>query len=341
MSQIFHFHLLQTQKNRLRRSLYLPKIQYPGRLRAIFQFSVFFLQLCSGQPGNSWFTYKHPIGPVSIVTPWNFPAAMPVQKMVPALAAGCTVILKPSELTPLSALAHKIVAEEAGIPEGVLEICLSDRENVAEVGEKLFSDDRIKACTFTGSTATGKILLKHAAKGIKKCCMELGGLSPFILFESCDVEQAVEDLMGAKFRNSGQVCIAANRIFIHSKIYDQAVNLLEQKIKALQFGPPELETTTIGPVINSAAVKRMGEIVEDAKKKGAEVKCGGGRRLDLGELFFDPTLILDVNNEMMAWGVETFGPILSVGKFDDEVDVVRQANEGSHGLVFGFQKFDL
>jgi len=286
----------------------------------------------SAQQNHKWFTQSSAVGPCAMITPWNFPAAMVTRKSLPALAAGCTVILRPASQTPLSALGHKIVAELAGIPEEVFQIVIS--KNARDIGPLMFENDKIKAVSFTGSTAVGKLLMRSAASNVKKMCMELGGLAPFIVTESADVAEAVEGVLNSKFRNMGQVCIAPNRIFVHEKVHTQFVQtLLRRMQEKLKFGGPETDSCTIGPMINDKGRFYMEEVVRDAKLKGGKVLIGGTSRPDLGQFFYEPTVIDAANMTMKCWNEETFGPIIAIGEYSDEKEMLKTANSGWHGLA--------
>jgi len=281
------------------------------------------------------FTIKQPVGPCGMITPWNFPSAMVTRKSFPAMAAGCSVVLKPASETPLSALALTIIAEEAGLPANLLQCTLSNnRQSTNALGEKLFSDARIKAVSFTGSTNVGKMLMNHASKTVKKHCMELGGNAPFLVFKSANIRQAVDGLISAKFRNTGQVCIAPNRILVHADVYDEFLAVLQTRmVERLRFGVPEDSKTSIGPQIYERAIPKLEDMVADCIGKGGRLVLGGKKRPDLGPCFFEPTLLADVTNEMDAFEYEIFGPIVAVGKFHDEVEGLEMANKGDHGLA--------
>ena len=281
------------------------------------------------------FTIKQPVGPCGMITPWNFPSAMVTRKAFPAIAAGCSVVLKPASETPLSALALCILAEEAGLPAGLLQCTLSNsRQSTAALGEKLFSDSRIKAVSFTGSTHVGIMLMNQASKTVKKHCMELGGNAPFIVFKSADIQQAVEGLITAKFRNTGQVCIAPNRILVHEEIYDQFLCVLKNRmVERLKFGKPEDFQTNIGPQINEKAIPKLEKFIDDSIKKGGQLMLGGKTRPDLGKCFFEPTLLAGCDLSMDVFKYEIFGPILAVGKFNNESEAYELANDGEHGLA--------
>ncbi|THH39734.1 NAD-dependent succinate-semialdehyde dehydrogenase [Neolewinella litorea] len=278
-------------------------------------------------------TIKQPVGVVAAITPWNFPVAMITRKVAPALAAGCTVVVKPAEDTPLCALALAYLAAEAGLPPGVLNVVTSSRPT--EVGRILTSDPRIRKLSFTGSTATGKKLMEQSAGTLKRLSMELGGNAPFIVFNDADLEGAVAGAMVSKYRNGGQTCVCANRIFVQSGIYSDFVAALKTAVENLQVGSGTVAGTDIGPLINRAALEKVERMVADAIDKGAEVACGG-RRSAAGELCYAPTLLLHANGEMELAREEIFGPVAPVFRFDTEAEVVAQANDTPYGLAAYF-----
>ncbi len=274
---------------------------------------------------------KQPIGVVGAITPWNFPSAMITRKVAPALAAGCTVVIKPSELTPLSALALADLAEQAGFPPGVINVICSKDPNA--IGAEFTSNPKVKKISFTGSTRVGKLLLKASADQVKKISLELGGNAPFIVFEDADMEAAVDGCMASKFRNAGQTCICTNRIFVHENIHDEFVAKLSNKIQALKIGSGLEEGTHVGPMINEAAILKDEAILNDATSKGAVIPIGGAR---MEGQFFQPTLVCDVNREMEIFSQEIFGPIAAVYKFNSEEQVIELANDTSYGLAAYF-----
>lgn len=274
---------------------------------------------------------KQPIGVVAAITPWNFPNAMITRKISPALAAGCTVVLKPSEYTPLSALALADLAEQAGFPSGVINIVTaSDPKNI---GEEFTSNPKVKKLSFTGSTRVGKYLLKASADQVKKVSLELGGNAPFIVFEDADIEQAANGCIASKFRNAGQTCICTNRIFVHECKYDQFVQLLSEKMQELKLGNGMEPETNIGPMINEAAVVKDEKLIEQAKSNGAKIMIGGSRK---EKLLFSPTLICDLDESMDIYRSEIFGPIAAVYQFSNEEEVIQQANDTNYGLAAYF-----
>ncbi len=274
---------------------------------------------------------KQPVGVVGAITPWNFPSAMITRKVAPALAAGCTVVLKPSELTPLSALALAQLAEEAGFPPGVFNIITA--KNPKPIGEELTTNKKVKKISFTGSTAIGKLLLEKSAAQVKKVSLELGGNAPFIVFEDADIDAAVEGCMISKFRNAGQTCICTNRIFLQESIHEEFVDKLSKKIEQLQVGNGLDTATHVGPMINESAVVKDENLLLDATSKGAEIRIGGTR---LNGLFFSPTLVCKVNPSMDISKQEIFGPIAAVYTFKTEEEVITLANDTDYGLASYF-----
>jgi len=280
---------------------------------------------------------KEPVGVVAAITPWNFPNAMITRKAAAAMAAGCSVIVKPASSTPYSALALAELAERAGVPKGVLNV-VTGRSNV--VGGVLTENPKVRKLSFTGSTEVGKVLLEACAKTVKKVSMELGGNAPFIVFEDADIEQAIAGVMASKFRNTGQTCVCANRIFVHDKIYEEFADRLAIALSAQQVGNGLEDGVTLGPLINTAAVEKVEQHIDDAKAKGAKVKLGG-RRHSLRGNFFQPTILTDVSPDSLLMNDETFGPVAPLLRFTDERDVIRQANDTSLGLASYFYTRDI
>lgn len=282
---------------------------------------------------------KQPTGVATIITPWNFPSAMITRKVGAALAAGCTVVVKPAEDTPLSALALAELAEQAGVPAGVFNVVPCSREKTPSVGQVLCTDPLVAKISFTGSTATGKILLKMAADTVKKASMELGGHAPFIVFDSADVEMAVSGAMNSKFRNSGQTCVCSNRFLVQSKIHDVFVEKLCRAMDAeLVLGHGSEPSTTQGPLINNRAAEKVEAQISDAVSRGAKV-LRGGKRLDGS--FVQPTLLTDVSTDMICTREETFGPLLPVIRFDTEEEALAIANASNVGLAGYFFSQDV
>ncbi|MEO1627636.1 MAG: NAD-dependent succinate-semialdehyde dehydrogenase [Bacteroidota bacterium] len=278
---------------------------------------------------------KQPVGVVAAITPWNFPSAMITRKVAPALAAGCTVVIKPSEETPLSALALGALAEEAGFPPGVLNIVTTRQPS--EVGGELCSSRLVRKLSFTGSTRVGKILLAQCAPTVKKVSMELGGNAPFIVFEDADVEEAVTGAMMSKYRNAGQTCICSNRLFVHESIYEVFTEKLSQAVAAIKMGSGLAEGVAVGPLINRAAIEKVDRIVQDATDKGAQVLTGGqSAALSEGGHFFQPTVLAGVTTDMQLFREEIFGPVAPVFSFQTEEEVIQLANDTDYGLAAYF-----
>lgn len=275
---------------------------------------------------------REPVGVVVAITPWNFPVSMITRKISPALAAGCAVIVKPAEDTPLCALALAHLAEEAGFPKGVVNVVTCSLKNVITVGQKLCSDPRVRKISFTGSTEVGRILVRQSADTLKRVSMELGGNAPFIVFNSADVDAAVDGIMVSKFRNAGQTCICANRIYVQSNVYDAVVAGLEAKIKAMKVGPGDQEGVTMGPLINREALAKVQHHVDNGRAGGGQIVTGG-RMLDETKPFYAPTLMIHAQDTMKVASEETFGPVAAVFKFDDEAEVIKRANSTIYGLA--------
>ncbi|XP_075441698.1 succinate-semialdehyde dehydrogenase, mitochondrial isoform X1 [Ascaphus truei] len=283
---------------------------------------------------------KQPVGVVTIITPWNFPSAMITRKVGAALAAGCTVIVKPAEDTPLSALALAELAHQAGIPAGVYNVVPCSREKAPAVGKALCTDPLVAKISFTGSTATGKILLRYAADSVKRVSMELGGHAPFIVFDSANVDQAVAGALASKFRNSGQTCVCTNKFLVQEGIHDIFVQKLSELIKKeLHVGNGFEEGVTQGPLINEKAVQKVEQHVGDAVSQGARIETGG-KRHDLGKNFYEPTLLSNVTTNMLCIQEETFGPLAPVIKFNTEEEAVAIANSANVGLAGYFYSQD-
>lgn len=281
---------------------------------------------------------KQPVGVVGSITPWNFPNAMIARKVAPALAAGCTFVARPADLTPLSALAMAVLGERAGIPAGVFNVIPST--DASGVGKELCANPKVRKITFTGSTRVGKILMEQAAGTIKKMSLELGGNAPFIVFDDADLDAAVEGAMIAKFRNNGQTCVCANRIYVQSGIYDAFAEKLRLAIGALHVGNGFEEGVTTGPLINAAAANKVAAHISDAVSKGARVVAGGGQS-ELGGTFFEPTVLRDVTRDMLVCHEETFGPLAALVRFDREAEVIEMANDSEFGLASYFYANDL
>ncbi|CAD0186591.1 Succinate-semialdehyde dehydrogenase [NADP(+)] GabD [Ruegeria sp. THAF57] len=281
---------------------------------------------------------KQPIGVAASITPWNFPNAMITRKAAPALAAGCAFVARPSEETPLSALALAVLADQAGIPAGVFNVLPS--LNASEIGKEFCENPGVRKLTFTGSTQVGRILLRQAADQVMKCSMELGGNAPFIVFDDADLDAAVEGAMMCKFRNNGQTCVCANRIYVQAGVYDAFAEKLKAATEALSVGDGLSDGVTTGPLINGKAVAKVQDHIADATAKGAQVVTGGLPH-DLGGTFFQPTIVTGVTQDMKVAQEETFGPLAPLFKFEDEDDVIAMANDTIFGLASYFYAKDL
>jgi succinate-semialdehyde dehydrogenase/glutarate-semialdehyde dehydrogenase len=281
---------------------------------------------------------KQPVGVTALITPWNFPSAMITRKAAPALAAGCTLVLKPAEDTPLSALALGELALRAGVPPGVLNIVTT--ADPAPVGGVFTSHPLVRKLSFTGSTRVGKLLMAACAGTVKKVSLELGGNAAFIVFDDADLDAAVTGLMACKFRNTGQTCISANRIFVQTGVFDRFVDKLAVAVRGLVVGDPLAEGTQQGPLINQAALRKVTDLVNDAVARGGEVVVGGapdGR----GGLFYSPTLLTNVSAEARLWHEEIFGPVAALQRFQDEAEVLQRANDTPYGLAGYFYSRDV
>lgn len=285
-------------------------------------------------PNKQILQTRHPLGVVSVITPWNFPFAMITRKVGALMAAGCTCVIKPSEDTPLSALAAVELAEQAGVPKGVINVVTTSRKNAPAVGKVMCVDHSVGCISFTGSTNVGKILYGLASTGIKRVALELGGNAPFIVFPSADIEHALSQAMLAKFRNNGQACIGANRFLIHEDIYDQFVKgfkgLISQKCI---LGPGTKEGVTCGPLINNMQVTKVSGLVDDAVSKGAKALIGGKVSKELGNKFYESTLLINVKPEMNIYSEEVFGPVAACLKFKNEEEALKIANSTRSGLA--------
>ena len=283
-------------------------------------------------------TIRQGVGVCTAITPWNFPLAMITRKCAPAIAAGCTVVVKPAESTPLTALALAELAAKAGIPDGVFNVVAAS--SGAEVGEVLSTHPLVRKISFTGSTAVGKILLKQAADTVKRVSMELGGNAPFIVFEDADLDAAVTGAMASKFRNTGQTCVCANRFYVHENVADEFAKKLSAKVSSLKVGDGSQEGIEQGPLINMAAIDKVDHLVTDALDQGAECIIGG-KRHDLGGSFYEPTVLLNITSDMLISQSEIFGPVVSIVTFSTEEEVVALANDTVYGLAAYFYTRDL
>uniref|UniRef100_A0A182PAH8 Uncharacterized protein n=1 Tax=Anopheles epiroticus TaxID=199890 RepID=A0A182PAH8_9DIPT len=284
---------------------------------------------------------RNPVGVAGLITPWNFPHAMITRKAAAAIAAGCTVVIKPAEDTPLTALALARLAEEAGFPKGVINVITSSRTHAAEIGQLLCGSDKVAAISFTGSTEVGKLLYRQCADGVKRIGLELGGNAPFIVFNSADMEKALTGAMNSKFRNCGQTCISANRFLIQDEVHDEFVAKLIERIRKLAIGDGSREGIQIGPLINQAQLKKVDQFVKDAKEKGATVRCGGQTLPKLGPLYYEPTVVTDLRDNMLLYNEEVFGPVVSVVRFKTEAEALAIANGTRRGLAGYFFSNDL
>jgi succinate-semialdehyde dehydrogenase/glutarate-semialdehyde dehydrogenase len=280
---------------------------------------------------------KEPVGVCGAVTPWNFPAAMITRKAAPALAAGCTMVVKPASQTPLSALALAVLAERAGIPAGVLSVVTGGAQ---AIGGELTTNPLVRKLSFTGSTEVGRTLMAQTATTIKKVSMELGGNAPFIVFDDADLDAAVEGAIVSKYRNAGQTCVCANRLYVHTKVYDAFATKLVAAVRALKIGDGMEDGVTIGPLIDQKAVAKVEEHIADALGKGARL-LSGGQRHALGKSFFEPTVLADVTPGMLVAREETFGPLAPLFRFETEDEVVAMANDTEFGLASYFYARDL
>lgn len=280
---------------------------------------------------------KQPIGVTAAITPWNFPAAMITRKAGPALAAGCTMVLKPASQTPFSALALAELARRAGIPDGVFNVVTG---SASAVGNELTGNPLVRKLSFTGSTEIGRQLMAQCAQDIKKVSLELGGNAPFIVFDDADLDKAVEGAMASKFRNAGQTCVCANRLYVQDSVYDRFAEKLQQAVSKLQIGDGLQPNVTIGPLIDEKAIAKVQEHIADALGKGARVVTGG-KVHELGGNFFQPTILVDVPGDAKVAKEETFGPLAPLFRFKDEADVIAQANDTEFGLAAYFYARDL
>ena len=289
----------------------------------------------SPELGKKLFTIRNPIGVVAAITPWNFPLAMVTRKVSSAVAAGCTVILKPSELTPITALELGYLSLQAGFPPGVFNIVNGDPK---KIGKVLSNNPFIKKITFTGSTEVGKLLMRNSSSTVKNISLELGGNAPFIVFADANLDEAVDGFMMAKFRNAGQTCISANRLFVHNSLSNFFTSKLIDRLKKLKVGDG-MEGNDIGPLISDEALKKIIDHVNDAKKNGAKILLGGNRHT-LGGLFYEPTLISNIKKNMKVFKKENFGPIIPLIEFEKDSEVINNSNDTNYGLAAYFYTKD-
>jgi succinate-semialdehyde dehydrogenase/glutarate-semialdehyde dehydrogenase len=293
--------------------------------------------LIPGATDKRLLVIKQPVGVCAAITPWNFPSAMITRKAGPALAAGCTMVIKPASQTPFSALALVYLAELAGIPKGVLSVVTGA---AAEIAEELTSNPVVRKISFTGSTEIGRQIMEKCAHDIKKVSLELGGNAPFIVFEDADLDAAVDGALASKFRNAGQTCVCANRLYVHDKVYDAFVDKLASAVAALKVGDGFTDGVTLGPLIDGKAVAKVREHIEDALAKGAKVVQGGGAHAQ-GENFFEPTILVNVPDNARVAKEETFGPLAPVFRFFDDAEVIKKANDTEFGLAAYFYTANL
>jgi succinate-semialdehyde dehydrogenase/glutarate-semialdehyde dehydrogenase len=287
---------------------------------------------------NRILVVRQPIGVCAAITPWNFPLAMITRKIAPALAAGCTVVVKPAELTPLTALAAVELANRAGFPAGVINVVTADSGNSIEVGKALCASDAVRHLSFTGSTEVGRILMAQCATTVKKLSLELGGNAPFIVFDDADIDAAVEGAIIAKYRNAGQTCVCVNRIYVQESVYDEFLGKFGARVKAMKVGNGFDEGVVQGPLIEAAALDKVERHLKDALGKGARVTTGGRR---LQGQFFEPTVVADATQDMLCAREETFGPLAAVFRFETEQQAVDMANDTEFGLASYFYTRDM
>ncbi len=292
-------------------------------------------------PNKRILVLRQPVGVVAAITPWNFPCAMITRKIAPALAVGCTAVVKPAEQTPLSALAFGELCCEAGLPAGVVNIVTG--RDPEPIGRAIFADPRVRHVSFTGSTEVGRLLMRQAASNITRLSLELGGHAPFIVFDDADLDAAIEGVLASKFRNAGQTCICANRVFVQCGVYDEFLGKLAKAVGGLRLGAGDDEGAQIGPLIDDAAVTKVERHLADARDRGAKVLCGGSvvrLRAGLTRRFVEPTIIEGVTSEMLCSREETFGPIVPVARFETEAEVIVRANDTPFGLAAYFYTRD-
>ena len=279
------------------------------------------------QANKRLFVSKQPVGVVAVITPWNFPAAMITRKVAPALVVGCTVVIKPANLTPITALKLVELAEQAGIPKGVINLVTGKS---SEIGEAWLQDPRVRKLTFTGSTEVGKTLMKGSAETVKKISLELGGHAPAIVLEDADLDKAVHGVIHSKFRNAGQTCVCSNRVYVHESVYHPFIEKLVAKVKELKIGNGLEDGVDIGPLIDQQAVEKVLKQIEDAIRHGAKLETGGK---SIGGLFLEPTILSNINDNMLCMTEETFGPLAPISPFKTEEEVIERANSSIYGLA--------
>jgi succinate-semialdehyde dehydrogenase/glutarate-semialdehyde dehydrogenase len=302
-------------------------------------------RVTGSMPSTTWsdkrlIVMKQPIGVCVAITPWNFPIAMITRKIAPAMAAGCTIVIKPAELTPLSALALAELALRAGVPPGVINILTADAQNSILIGKTLCASPLVRHLSFTGSTEVGRILMAQCAPTVKKLALELGGHAPFIVFEDADIDAAVTGAMASKYRNSGQTCVCANRFYVHKKVQDQFVEKFAKAIEVIKVGNGMEAGITQGPLIEQAALEKVERHVADALSKGAKL-ISGGKSSKLGGTFYEPTILSNVTSDMLITYEETFGPVAPIIPFESDEEVLKLANNSQYGLASYFYSRDI
>ncbi|WP_106498581.1 NAD-dependent succinate-semialdehyde dehydrogenase [Lentibacillus sp. Marseille-P4043] len=284
----------------------------------------------ASQQNKRIFVHKQPVGVIAAITPWNFPAAMITRKVAPALAAGCTVVIKPATQTPLTAFKLVELAEKAGFPKGVINIITGSS---SKIGKTWSDDSRVRKVTFTGSTEVGKLLMRDAADTVKKISLELGGHAPFIVMDDADLNKAVAGVIASKFRNAGQTCICTNRVYVHTSIEQAFTEKLSKAVSKLKIGDGLEEGTDIGPLIDKSALEKVTAHVEDAVEQGAQIKQGGNQYDTEHGNYYKPTIVMNANDDMLCMNEETFGPLMPIASFTDEQEVIQRANNTPFGLA--------
>ncbi|WP_374659661.1 NAD-dependent succinate-semialdehyde dehydrogenase [Inhella sp.] len=295
----------------------------------------------SPDPSKRAWVWKQPVGVCAAITPWNFPLAMITRKVAPALAAGCTVMVKPAEQTPLTALAVAELAQRAGLPAGVLAVLTADAEDSIAIGRLWCEHAAVRHLSFTGSTEVGRILMAQCAPTLKRLSLELGGHAPFIVFDDADLDAAVQGAIASKYRNAGQTCVCANRFYVQADVHDAFVAKLAEAVAQLRVGPGDADGVQVGPLIDAQALAKVRAHVEDAVAQGAKLAVGGQARADLGPQFFEPTLLTGVSARMKVATEETFGPVAPVLVFETEAQAVQLANQSDYGLASYFYTRDI
>ncbi|MFO1446373.1 NAD-dependent succinate-semialdehyde dehydrogenase [Bacillus sp. Bva_UNVM-123] len=284
----------------------------------------------SSHPNKRILIRKEPVGVIAAITPWNFPAAMITRKVAPALAAGCTAVVKPAQQTPLTALKLAEYAEKAGIPKGVINVITGKSK---DIGDAWLNDSRVRKLTFTGSTEVGKLLMKGAAENVKKISLELGGNAPFIVMDDANLEKAAKGLIGSKFRNAGQTCICTNRIYVQEAVLDEFVDIFKQELRHLKVGNGLEEGTDIGPLIDQDAIDKVEELLTDAVANGGKIVYQGNKPELAEGYYYEPTIITNINENMLCVNEEIFGPLAPIATFKTEQEVIERANDTNYGLA--------